>query len=252
MTILNYIFIFILGSTIGWLVEIIYNLLFFKKKFINPGFLSGPYLPIYGFGFIFIYLLSKPIQAIYIKAVVFFVSNTLLELLTGIIFVKFFRIRLWNYSDRKLNFKGHICIAFSTYWTLLSLFIYMFLYPFIDNILNRMSDSIIVYSLIGFYMGIFCSDVAITFDLAHRISKIIREKIKLKEISSGLRTINFKIFKKQVIRRINKSNNNGGFLKFIIPFGSRNNWDLRFHLDKYFNHIKDSLKKGSNNKDRKY
>ena len=47
--VLSFIFIFYIGSTCGWILE-----LFFRRivhgKWVNPGFLIGPYLPIYGFG----------------------------------------------------------------------------------------------------------------------------------------------------------------------------------------------------------
>ena len=54
-------FIFFVGCTLGWILE-----LFFRRivhgKWVNPGFLVGPYLPIYGFGLVIltvIYLLFK-------------------------------------------------------------------------------------------------------------------------------------------------------------------------------------------------
>ena len=50
-------FLFYIGSTFGWLLE-----LFFRKcvakKWINPGFLTGPYLPIYGFALWILFGLS--------------------------------------------------------------------------------------------------------------------------------------------------------------------------------------------------
>ena len=46
---LIFVFIFFIGSMLGWLLELIFRRLV-HKKWINPGFLIGPYLPIYGFG----------------------------------------------------------------------------------------------------------------------------------------------------------------------------------------------------------
>ena len=46
---LVFVFIFFLGSTFGWVLELFFRRIV-HKKWINPGFLTGPYLPIYGFG----------------------------------------------------------------------------------------------------------------------------------------------------------------------------------------------------------
>lgn len=44
-------FLFFIGSCFGWVLELLYrNLTHRHKKWINPGFCTGPYLPIYGFG----------------------------------------------------------------------------------------------------------------------------------------------------------------------------------------------------------
>ena len=44
-----YFLLFIIYSFMGWLMEIIDNIIV-KHKIVNRGFLLGPYCPIYGFG----------------------------------------------------------------------------------------------------------------------------------------------------------------------------------------------------------
>ncbi|MFR8507068.1 MAG: putative ABC transporter permease [Peptoniphilus sp.] len=54
----DYIIYFFIYAFIGWVVEVSYHAVT-KGKFINRGFLAGPYCPIYGFGAIaVIYLLT--------------------------------------------------------------------------------------------------------------------------------------------------------------------------------------------------
>ena len=96
---LELMFIFYIGCTLGWVIE-----LFFRRivhgKWINPGFLVGPYLPIYGFGLLIltiIYLLLKdsdlnPIVIILIMGL----SMTFIEFVGGLIGLKN-KIRLWDY-----------------------------------------------------------------------------------------------------------------------------------------------------------
>ena len=46
---LKYLFIFAIFSVVGWILEVTYRSIT-NKKFINPGFLSGCAIPLYGFG----------------------------------------------------------------------------------------------------------------------------------------------------------------------------------------------------------
>ena len=52
-------FLFFVGSLTGWVLELFYRRFVSQKKWVNPGFLSGPYLPIYGFGLVLLYLIAS-------------------------------------------------------------------------------------------------------------------------------------------------------------------------------------------------
>ena len=55
-------FLFFAGSLIGWTIELVWRRFFSKnnpeRKWINPGFLVGPYLPLYGFSLVILFSLS--------------------------------------------------------------------------------------------------------------------------------------------------------------------------------------------------
>ena len=60
--------LFVIGSLLGWVIELFFRRFVSQKKWMNPGFLTGPYLPIYGFGVVVLYAVSNiplgiPIQA---------------------------------------------------------------------------------------------------------------------------------------------------------------------------------------------
>ena len=85
---LQIVFIFYLGSTFGWTIELFFRRIV-HKKWVNPGFLIGPYLPIYGFGLFFLTIIyfifqSQSINPIIIILLMGFVM-TLIELIGGII-----------------------------------------------------------------------------------------------------------------------------------------------------------------------
>lgn len=107
----TYIFLsFIIFSFIGWVIEVS-GVIINERKFVNRGFLIGPYCPIYGVGGVSIaFFLSKfynsPI-ALFILAMV--VCATL-EYITSYLMEKFFHARWWDYSQYKFNINGRICL----------------------------------------------------------------------------------------------------------------------------------------------
>ncbi|MBR5044925.1 MAG: hypothetical protein IKX66_06200, partial [Clostridia bacterium] len=89
--------LFVLGSLAGYVLEVLYRRFFSAKKWINPGFLVGPYIPLYGFGIMLLYGLSNVdflsfglsgIGEHIVRVVSIGVSLTLIEFLTGIIFIR--------------------------------------------------------------------------------------------------------------------------------------------------------------------
>ena len=55
------ILLFFLYSFFGWITEVVFSFLT-RKKFVNRGFLTGPFCPIYGFGILFINSFLAPLQ----------------------------------------------------------------------------------------------------------------------------------------------------------------------------------------------
>lgn len=116
------VFLFFVYSFLGWIIEILFRS-FKNKGFINPGFLSGPLLPIYGFNAIILILIYSNIsdQPLIVRCAVYFVMISLMEYITGEILVLFFKKRYWDYSESKFNIRGHVCLKFSLIWVVLAL-----------------------------------------------------------------------------------------------------------------------------------
>jgi uncharacterized protein len=69
--------------------------------------------------------------------------TTGLELISGFNAQHFFNVRLWDYSDQRFQFKGHICLKFSIYWIILAFaFEYLVLPPYL-RITSELSPEII-------------------------------------------------------------------------------------------------------------
>ncbi|MBR2112352.1 MAG: putative ABC transporter permease, partial [Helicobacter sp.] len=180
MSFYKYLFIFALFSIVGWVLELIYRSLI-NKKLINPGFMSGCVVPLYGMGAIILNVICIIITKLNIKyeVLLIFITSTifltLLEFICGFVSLKYFHIRLWDYRKRKFNYKGFVCLEFSIVWGLLSVLYYTIVYPKIDIIsLNFVSSNLGVF-LLGIFLGIFIIDLSVSIKLLNRLINYAKE-----------------------------------------------------------------------------
>lgn len=174
--------LFVIGSLLGYIIEVIYKRVISKKKWTNPGFLKGPYLPIYGFGTIVLYEISsllitllnvpKPLEVI-IVILTFGVLLTLLELLSGIIFLKGFNLRLWDYSKKRLNLNGLICLRYSVYWTILGVGYFYLLHPLFIRLINFSISNQFVSLIVDIIMISILIDTFLSFNIPKKITKVV-------------------------------------------------------------------------------
>lgn len=190
MLFFKFLFIFCLFSTVGWVIELIYRSIS-MKKLVNPGFMSGCVLPIYGFGTLIMYIICNifskmnfnlKILPIFILSFIFL---SLLEFIAGFLLLKLFHIRLWDYSNKKFNYKGFICLEFSNYWGLLSLIFYLFIYPWLNDFTTNFINNNICLFILGIYVGIFLIDLCASINLLNKLTKyanIVKETIDVERL----------------------------------------------------------------------
>lgn len=190
--------LFVIGSLLGWVIELFFRRFVSQKKWMNPGFLTGPYLPIYGFGVVVLYGVSNiplgiTIQAwdIVVRVVIIGVGMTLIEFIAGLIFIKGFKIKLWDYSNRKGNIMGIICPSFSLIWLAVGSLYYFLLNPILVQGISWISENLIYTYFVGAVIGAMCVDFAYSIHLATKLKEF-------KELSD----LRFEDFKKEFKRRI--------------------------------------------------
>lgn len=204
------LFIFSFAAVLGWIIETTYRFIM-SKKLVNPGFMSGCVVPIYGFGALILYYvckLSEMFTMQYEALLVILLSMillTILELLSGLLMLKIFNLRLWDYSKRKFNFMGLICLRFTLYWGILALIFYLFMYNFIDGISTNFIGNTTCLFILGVFYGIFFIDLCISINLSSKIKKYAE---------SNKKTINFEKLKLDIVKRINKNQ----FLNTLYPY----------------------------------
>lgn len=172
-------FLFFIGSVLGWVLELLFrNLTQHPDKIVNPGFCTGPYLPIYGFGLCALYLLASLEQYSLIpdpfwnKVMLFAamaVGMTLIEYIAGVFCLKYLKVRLWDYSDLWGNVQGIICPLFSFFWAILGAMYYFLIHPHILEGLNWLANNLAFSFFIGVFYGVFAIDVIHSAKLVVRL-----------------------------------------------------------------------------------
>lgn len=147
-----HVFYFLLiYSILGWIWEVFYVFLD-TDKLVNRGFLNGPLCPIYGIGATMVYLFLSPVSDnlghLYLGGVIL---PTVVEYITGSIMENLFHASWWDYSDRKFNLKGRICLQVSIGWGLFSVVMIRVIHPVVNDIVDD----------IPYKVGIILASVAI-------------------------------------------------------------------------------------------
>ena len=178
-------FLFFVGSLTGWGLELVYRRFVSQKKWVNPGFLSGPYLPIYGFGLVLLYLIAStepyfdfgnPVLEKLVLFAVMMLGMTIVEYIAGIFCLKYFKLRLWDYTDRWGNIQGVICPLYSFLWSILGAIYYFLIHPHILRSLEWLSRNLAFSFFIGFFYGVFLMDLTHSTRVVLAIKKFANQQ----------------------------------------------------------------------------
>ena len=196
-------FLFFVGSVIGWGIEVLYRKSFSgsnpEHKWVNPGFLTGPWLPLYGFSLCVLYLLASceqylPIANPALRKAVLFIAMagcvTAVEYIAGLIFIKGMHVKLWDYSKLWGNVNGIICPLFTFFWMLLSAAYYFFVHPHILDWLTWLANNLAFSFFIGLFFGFFIVDFIASARLVTKIRRFAEENgivVRYEELKSHIR-----------------------------------------------------------------
>ena len=198
-------FLFFAGSIIGWGIELFWRRFFSKnnpeKKWINPGFLTGPYLPLYGLSLCLLFALSfidvSFVESKWLQKLLLFIlmafAITAMEFIAGLIFIKGMKIKLWDYSKNWLNIQGIICPQYSFYWVILSGAYYFLVHPRILEWLYWFTNHLSFSFVVGFFYGVFTIDLCYTFQISTKIREYAKEnklEIRYENLKESVRKRN--------------------------------------------------------------
>ena len=180
----QWMLLFYIYCFFGWCFESAYVSLL-EHHWVNRGFLRAPLLPIYGSGALCILLVCLPVKensfAVFVLGVVF---PTLLEYITGYVMELLFKMRYWDYTGKKGNINGYICLQSSIAWGFLSLLLIHFIHPPIGRWVERLPHLALLIVVIVISC-VFVSDVIVSFraafNLRHVLEEMERVRMQLEE-----------------------------------------------------------------------
>jgi len=171
--------LFTVYSFIGWTLETIYCSIL-SQKFIYRGFLVGPVCPIYGFGALGIVLVLWPFknhpELIFIFGTI---MTSVLEYAVSFLLEKIFKKSWWDYSDRKFNINGRVCLLNSSFFGGLSLLLIYVLHPLSGRLLAGIPETLLPY-LAAVLVLVFAIDLFVSVRNALDFN---REMYKLSELT---------------------------------------------------------------------
>lgn len=197
---LIYAFLFSMGSMLGWVIELLYRHKFSasnpEHRWINPGFCVGPYLPLYGFGLCILYFMAMIIgkfemnRAVeWVLAIILIaVLLTALEYAAGIFLIKAANVRLWDYSHLWGNVNGLICPLFTFFWTLMGVFYYFAIHPYILDAVAWLASNLAFSFVIGVFYGVFTIDVCYSINFVSKVKAFADENdiiVKYEELKNA-------------------------------------------------------------------
>ena len=198
---------FLIYSFLGWCLEVVYAAIKIGKV-INRGFLNGPVCPVYGFGVIAVFALTKTVLPnlyamseermstgseageLIILFLMGMILTTLIELIAGWLLDVCFHARWWDYSNVPLNFKGYICLPFSIIWGVAIVFVVKAVQPLMEkgSTFNEPTQAgwIIMAILYVIYVADFIVTVLIVAGMNKKLTELDEIQQKMRIVSNGL------------------------------------------------------------------
>ena len=167
----KYFLLFMAYSVFGWLIEVIGKFIT-KGKFINRGFLIGPYCPIYGTGALLMtFLLNRYVNDKFVLFIMAIVVCSILEYTTSYIMEKLFHIRWWDYSNYKFNINGRICLETMVPFGVLGILGLCYFNPFLLDVFSKVPDNLLTFCSIVLLI-LYIVDNILSFRIIYGLNDI--------------------------------------------------------------------------------
>ena len=178
-SLINLILLFFAYAFLGWCIEV--TLKYFQfHRFINRGFLTGPWRPIYGSGAALITVVIKGLAPLEFSVGTTFAVSFLLcgflEYMTSYVLEKRFHARWWDYSQKPMNLHGRVWIGNLILFGLGGVVIVDLINPLLLRLSEHMSFPL------REIMALFLSVVFVAdYVMSHFVLKLVKTSVELSE-----------------------------------------------------------------------
>ena len=173
---INLILLFFAYAFLGWCIEV--TLKYFQfHRFINRGFLIGPWLPIYGSGAVLITVVIKGLAPLEFSVGTTFIVSFLLcgflEYMTSYVLEKRFHARWWDYSSKPMNLHGRVWIGNLVLFGLGGVVIVDLINPLLLRLSEHMSFPL--REIMAFFLSaVFIAD----YVMSHFVLKLVKSGVE--------------------------------------------------------------------------
>lgn len=175
----QWLLLFYIYCFFGWCFESAY-VSACQRRFVNRGFVRLPLLPIYGTGALCILLFCLPYRGnyplVFVLGVIF---PTILEYIVGWSMERLFKMTYWDYSNKKINLHGYICLSSSIAWGVLSLLLIHLIHPPIERLLSHIPP-LIGWILVIPVSIVFAADFIVAFRTAFNLRHVLEDLERLR------------------------------------------------------------------------
>lgn len=193
---MNYTFyetamLFFTYSFLAWLAETAVATIK-EKNFRNRGFASGPFCFIYGFtGIVLAIFMQELKEDTFFLFLGSMAVATAIEWFTGKVLEGMKKKKWWDYSGKKCNFDGYICLQYSVLWGVLGFLSVRYVNGFIIslyNILPGFASKVAVWGLI--FTGIidWSGSIISVYHMEEKLPGILKWNNKLQKWTSQFAT----------------------------------------------------------------
>lgn len=159
-----------------------------SRRLVNRGFLRIPMLPLYGFGAVLILFLTIPVQDMpWLVYVIGAVGATILEYFTGWAMECLFKMKYWDYSDKRIQLHGRICLSSSLFWGVLSVALTEYIHPPIEHWILGLNHLFVILITVCAFC-IMLTDTIVSAKTALDLAKVLEHLESVREEISALRT----------------------------------------------------------------
>lgn len=186
--------LFVLYSFLGWVCESIYCSIP-AGRFVNRGFLNGPFCPIYGAGAMLVVTVLNPLRG---NAILLFFAGLLLtsavEYLTGFLLEVLFHAKYWDYSRYRFNLQGRVCLKNSVLFGVMGVAAVYFVQPLFLRLAETLPKSAVTFLSAGL-AAYFLGDTALTVVEITRLNgklgelQQVLDEIKEKALTAKVETL---------------------------------------------------------------